>query len=51
MADNYDQLYGYWYEPVAEVIASHLDLVPTDKLVDIGAGTGGVAHRLWKKAS
>ena len=51
MADEYDRLYGYWYEPVAKVIARHLDLGPADRLVDIGAGTAGVANQLWKIAS
>ena len=50
LADNFDKFYGYWYEPTAEVIARYLDLVPTDKLADIGAGTAGIAHSLWRIA-
>ena len=48
IADNFDKFYRFWYDPMAEIVAKYLDLKPTDRVADIGAGTGGVAHSLWK---
>ncbi len=50
IASRYDELDGYQYEKVAEMTVKHLQLQPTDLLVDVGAGTGGITHLLWKKA-
>ena len=50
IAEKYDEYMFYWYEPIAQLVARHLDLKPDDRVADIGGGTGGVAHRLWKIA-
>ncbi len=46
IASRYDELDGYQYEKVAEMTVKHLQLQPTDLLVDVGAGTGGITHLL-----
>ncbi len=50
IASRYDELHEFEYDKVSDITAKHLQLVPTDLLVDVGAGTGGITHLLWKKA-
>ena len=51
----YDRFYRSRYDALAvgivEGIVQKLSLQPEDSLVDFGAGTGGVTHLCWKKAS
>ena len=35
---------------MAELAVKYLDLRPGDRVADVGAGTGSVTHRVWKKA-
>ena len=46
IAKNYDDLYGFWYEPMAKALIPLLKLSPHDKIADIGGATGGVAERI-----
>ena len=50
IAEKYDDYMFYWYEPITKVVVKHLDIKPEDRVADVGAGTAGVAHRLWKRA-
>ena len=50
IAEHFDDLYNFMYGPLAELAIQHLQIKPTDKVLDIGAGTGGVAQELWMKA-
>ena len=50
IAEKYDNYMFYWFEPMAELAVKHLDIKPDDRVADVGAGTAGVAHRLWKRA-
>ncbi len=50
VASRYDELYGFVYDKLSDATLKHLQLTPTDLLVDVGAGTGGITHLLWKKA-
>ena len=50
VASEYDSHHGHAYEFIATVALKHLNLSPDDRLVEIGGGTGEVAHLLWKMA-
>jgi len=50
VASEYDHHHGHVYEFLATVALKHLNLSPDDRLVEIGGGTGEVAHLLWKMA-
>ena len=50
IASRYDDLYRFQYDHISELATKHLQLKPGDLLADIGAGTGGLTHLIWKKA-
>ena len=50
VAYRYDGLYGFMYEELSRLAVKHLQLKPNDLLADVGAGTGGISHLIWKKA-
>lgn len=51
IAERYDEMYDFMYGPLAELAIQHLQIKSTDKVLDVGAGTGGVAHEIWMRAS
>ena len=46
LADNYDKSYEMYHRATVNFIKQNIPLSETDQIVDIGAGTGEVAHRL-----
>ena len=50
VAPRYDDLWGFTYQPIAELVVRYLQLEPDDHLADVGGGTGAVSHLMWKKA-
>ena len=50
IAREYDDLHRYIYDLAATAALKHLNLSPDDRLVEIGGGTGELAHLLWKMA-
>ena len=43
-------MHMFMYEPLANLIIEQLHIKPTDKVLDVGAATGGLAHTIWKRA-
>ena len=50
IAERYDEIFTFMYGPLADLIIEQLHITPTDKVLDVGAATGGLAHTIWKKA-
>ncbi len=50
IAEQYDDLYDFWYDPLAQLTIPLLDLNSSDeiRLADIGGGTGGLAESIYK---
>ena len=46
IAKKYDDLFGFWYGPLATLLIPLLELNPDDKIADIGGGTGEMAERI-----
>ena len=51
VAPKYDQFYNYIYSEQANITVRWLDLSPSDRLADVGGGTGGISTLVWKEAS
>ena len=50
VAQFYDSFFERQYDDLAEMSIREFTLKSSDRLVDLGAGTGGVTHIIWKKA-
>ena len=50
IAEHYDDLYDFWYEPLARLTIPLLDLDRGDdvRVADIGGGTGALAESIYK---
>ena len=50
IATRYNDLYGFMFEPFAELILQYVQFGADDHLADVGGGTGAVSHLVWKTA-
>ncbi len=48
IANNYDTNYADTNAATLELVLRKLNLKPDDMVVDVGAGTGYLAHQMWK---
>ena len=49
LAAKYDGDYENHYNTLVRVIVDALKLTPEDKVLDVGAGTGAIASKIWKQ--
>lgn len=50
VTETYDEDYAEMHSTMASFILKNFPILPHDRVIDLGGGTGGLAHRLWKQA-
>ena len=46
---QYDSFYEYRYQTFSELAVKWLDIVPSDRVADVGGGTGAVSELIARK--